>query len=212
MAAAPRRRFVAARALLRRLLAAYLGADPGGIELAYGRRGKPRLAGQHAHVGLCFNISHSGDWVLVAVGKSPLGIDLERLRPVRDSAALAARFFAPGEHHTLRALPDRQKQWAFFACWTRKEAYIKALGEGLTRSLKSFEVVFAPAMAPVIMARGGTRKPGWVLHHLEPERGLLGALAVRGPDCSLRCFRLEPPIPIALGLRTRAVTALEPPA
>ena len=210
MASAPQHRFVAARALLRRLLAAYLGTDPGGIEFAYGRKGKPHLAGQHADTRLRFNVSHSGDWALVAIGMSPLGIDLERLRPVRDIEALAARFFAPRERLTLHTLPASEKQGGFFACWTRKEAYVKALGEGLVRSLKNFEVVFAPGLEPAILARGGSRKPGWALHHLEPERGLLGALAVRGRACGVRCFRLEPPSRIALGARCRPATPTEP--
>jgi 4'-phosphopantetheinyl transferase len=112
-----------------------------------------------------------------------VGVDLERVRPLADAAAIAERFFAPRETAALLALPEAERERAFFACWTRKEAFIKATGEGLSRPLDEFEVAFRPG-EPARVTRVGD-DPGeaalWSLLGFEPAPGFLGALAARGP-------------------------------
>ncbi len=190
MATVPGRRFAAARIALRRLLAGYLGTAPGSIHIAYGPHGRPHLETAGATSILHFNLSHSGDRALFAFGSAPLGVDLERIRAVPLAERLAERFFAPGERRTLGRTAPHEQQPAFFACWTRKEAYLKAAGGALAPSFKLFEVAFVPGQRPAILASDGSPRSEWSLKHLEPEPGWVGALAIRRPACVLRCWRL----------------------
>ncbi len=134
-------RFTVAHGRLRLLLASVLGMAPGEIEFAAGRHGKPYLAGVAAGSDLCFNLSHSGDVGLVgwAQGRD-IGVDVEVWRPMRDEAALVRRYFSPAEIAAYEALPAAGRTEGFFNCWTRKEAYIKAVGRGLGLPLDSFDV------------------------------------------------------------------------
>ena len=191
MAATPRRRFVAARSLLRSLLAAYLSAEADSIEISYEARGKPRLGGRHADHDLHFNVSHSQSRALLAFGRSPLGVDLEAIRPVRDMEELANRFLSERESRTLNLLPAPVRRRAFFACWTRKEAYVKAIGTGLGLQLRSFSVTLAPGLEPALIKENDEPDPNWTLRHLEPEAGVVGALAIQQRKCSLRCWRID---------------------
>jgi 4'-phosphopantetheinyl transferase len=124
-----------------------------------------------------------------------VGVDLEELKPVADFAGIAERFFSPAENRALLALPAESRDAAFFTCWTRKEAYIKAVGEGLSIPLDSFDVTLAPGDPPRLLATraepGGEMR--WSLHELHPGPGFVGALAVEAPAPEVRCFHLEPP-------------------
>lgn len=141
-------RFVVAHARLRLLLAQRLGMDPARIELTTGEHGKPRLAGSAARSGLHFNLSHSDAWGLVGWAQDrELGVDVERWRPMRDERALVHRFFSPHEIAAYEALAPAQRTAGFFNCWTRKEAYIKAVGRGLGLPLDSFDVSLDAAPA-----------------------------------------------------------------
>ena len=183
-----RKRFVAGRGLLRVLLAGHLGTDPSALAFCYGPHGKPALEGPPHR--LSFNLSHSAHMVVCAVSRSgELGIDVERLRPAVKYEAIARRFFSPHETAALLALPPASRPRAFFACWTRKEAYIKAKGGGLTIPLSSFDVSLAPG-EPVALLRAAdpdeTRR--WVLHELDPSPGFVAALAVDRRVKELRRF------------------------
>jgi 4'-phosphopantetheinyl transferase len=135
-------RFVAARGNLRRILSRYRGCNASDITFEYSSHGKPALP----HDPLSFNLSHSGDWALCAVTLARrVGVDIELLRPDLASETIAERFFAPGEVAALRALPLGEQTAAFFRCWTRKEAFVKARGEGLSLPLDRFEVTLGPA-------------------------------------------------------------------
>ena len=191
MATAVRRRFVRARALLRGLLASYLSADPASIEFGYGPKGKPRLAGSAARSGLHFSLSHCGGQGLLAFGRAPLGADIETVRPLRDMAALAARFFAPAERLALGGLPADERQRAFFACWTRKEAYAKAVGTGIGMPLGSFAVTVAPGAPPALLGADGSPDPDWSLHDVSPRADVAAALAIECPGALPRCWRLD---------------------
>ena len=193
MSEGPRRRFVAARTRLRKLLAAYLSAEPASIELSYGAQGKPRLAGAYEASGLCFNLSHSSGHALFGFARSPLGVDLETMRPLANIDRLARRVLSDLECRELGRLPAAARERAFLACWTRKEAYAKAVGQGIVRMFRNFSVTLAPGSKPALLLEDGSRNPCWTLLDLEPWKGMIGALAVRQPVCRPTLRLLEPP-------------------
>ena len=141
-----RLRYTIARGMLRRILAAYLGRPPAELKFGYGERGKPFLQLTESGSGargrsLEFNLSHSGELALFAVASGrAIGVDVEQERALEDWAAIAERFFAAGEQAAIARLPQKERQRAFFDCWARKEAYIKAVGDGLAIPLDGFEV------------------------------------------------------------------------
>ena len=186
-----RRRFVVSRGALRMLLGAYLDLAPADVVFAYGRKGKPHLTG--AAAGLRFNLSHSGERALIALGRIPLGVDIERLRPLRDPDAIARRFFSETERAALAAQPAERKLEAFFACWTGKEAYVKAVGDGLTIPLRSFDVTFADGRPPAIETHlaGGGERERWFLRCLEPAPGYVGALAAQDFEGTVAAWDLQ---------------------
>ena len=142
--------YVTARNWLRRVLGTYLGREPASLRFAYGEAGKPELAGERAG-DLRFNLSHSGDRALLAVTRGrEVGIDVELVRTVETD--LADTFFAAGELQALSLLRGAEWQAAFFRCWTRKEAYLKALGAGMSLRLDGFEVSLAPG-SPASLVR-----------------------------------------------------------
>jgi 4'-phosphopantetheinyl transferase len=202
-----RRRFAVGRGRLRELLGGYLGVAPAVLAFGYGEKGKPVLAGPPAAVGggLAFNLSNSHELALVAVaaggeprggagadpggGAAPgarpaieLGVDVEHLRPMPDALAIAERYFSPAERRVLAAVPAAQRDEAFFNCWTRKEAYLKAIGDGLSVPLDRFDVTLAPGQPARFLALDGDpgRAARWSLFHLRPAPGYVGALAVPG--------------------------------
>src|SRR5271163_517516 len=129
--------FIHCRSALRFLLARYLGVSPAGIRFEYLSGGKPQLIAEQNPRRLQFNLSHSNNMALIAVGSElRLGVDIEKIRDNVDTAALAERFFSPRERAGLRALPGHLRVPAFFACWTRKEAFLKATGTGLSFPLE----------------------------------------------------------------------------
>lgn len=176
-----RRRFIAARAALRSILGERLGESPERLKFAYGPYGKPELADAWRPSGIQFNLAHSGDWALVAVaiGKR-IGIDVEQLRPLVEGKDIAQRHFSPRETAQLWSLPLELQEEAFFRCWTRKEAYLKALGCGLSMALDAFDVSLLPDQpAALLAARDDPRAPThWRMAELRPAAGYLGAVVV----------------------------------
>lgn len=185
-----RRRFIFARRTLRRLLAAYVGIAPAAVRFRYASHGKPALV-SGPDLGIDFNVSHSGDAVVIAVSSAgPVGVDIEEIRPMPDRDDLAMRTFAPGEFRRLCAIGDSQRTEAFFACWTRKEAFVKALGEGLTHPLDRFEVAVDPTEpARLLHIDGDERRAGrWTISSLPPIEGFASALAFEA-KAAVSCFR-----------------------
>jgi 4'-phosphopantetheinyl transferase len=171
-----RRRFIVARARLRKLLAERLTAAPEAIELVCGKHGKPALA----QGDLRFNVSHSGDVAAYAFARGcEIGIDIEEIRAVPEADAIAARTFSRGEHDAYAALPPHERVLGFLNCWTRKEAFVKALGKGLSISLDSFDVTLAPGEPAKILRVGTTpgKEAGWRLHSFLPAPGFVAAVA-----------------------------------
>ena len=190
-----RTHFVVARGLLRVILARYLDLEPAALRFVYGAYGKPALAHDTGGVALRFNLSHSGGYVLYAVThQRELGIDIERMRPgFAREGGIAERFFSPHEVAALRALPLSLQATAFFACWSRKEAYIKARGLGLAIPLESFDVSLTPGEPAALLhtADGPQETSRWAMQELAPVPGYAAALAVAGHDWRLRCWRWE---------------------
>ena len=188
-----RHRFTAGRGILRNILSRYSGIQPALLEFDYSRRGKPALRSDCAGGALNFNLSHSGGLALYAVTRHrQIGIDLEILRPMPDAEKIAERFFSANESAALRNLPAAEKQEAFFLCWTRKEAYLKAVGQGLT-GLDDVEVSLTPGEPAKILSISGDilQASRWSLQHLTPTPGCVGALAVEGHGFSLSCWQWE---------------------
>jgi len=184
-----RQHFVAARGVLRNVLARYLNQAPGQFEFCYGPSGKPALTGDWGGERIRFNLSHSGNLALYAMAcNREVGIDLENIRPGIAWAELANRFFSPGEVLSLAALPQQLQIEAFFNCWTRKEAYIKALGQGLQVPLDSFEVSLDPR-EPAALLRGTDGR--WSIRALQPASDYAAAVAADGHDWSLRLWHWQ---------------------
>jgi 4'-phosphopantetheinyl transferase len=185
-----REHFIVARGLLRLILSCYLYVAPDQLRFCYGSHGKPALAITSGQDRLCFNLAHAHGLALYAVARGrEVGIDLERLRLIPDAEQIAARFFSPRENAVFRALPSSKRQEAFFNCWTRKEAYIKAVGDGLARPLDRFEVSLRPGEpARLLSVEGDAQEASrWVLQDLTPAPGYVAAIAVEGHGWRLRC-------------------------
>jgi 4'-phosphopantetheinyl transferase len=188
-----RRRFIVGRGFQRIVLGDYLGIDAGAIQLSYGPKGKPYLAGPWRG-RLHFNLSNSSEMALLGVNvEREIGVDVEKLREVHEMEALAERFFSRREAPVLLALPEERKVEGFFNCWTRKEAYLKAVGTGLSAPLDRFDVTLAPGEAPRMLAleESAEKAASWSLCHLEPAEGYLGAFAIEVPEIERSGWRIE---------------------
>jgi 4'-phosphopantetheinyl transferase len=183
--------FVRGRAWLRGVLGNYLGVPPQDVRFVIGEHGKPALAAPHAW--LQFNLSHTGSLALLALTRvGAVGIDVEAIRAMSDMAAIARRQFAPSERLRWSQLPPDQQPSAFYACWTRKEAFVKALGAGLSLPLDGFEVAFEPARPAALLSIDGSpqRAAGWSMWAFEPLPGFCAAVVARGSGLELR--RIDP--------------------
>jgi 4'-phosphopantetheinyl transferase len=189
-----KRRFILARGHLRRILSSYLNIAPNEIRFDYGVHGKPRLSAFHAgSPPLHFNLAHSGEIALYAVtGLGEVGVDVERIRPDMASIKIAERYFSVGEVEALKSLSSNQQTDAFFNCWTRKEAFLKATGQGLTLPLDQFEVSLTPGEHAQLLRTGwdSGEAAHWTLCDLKVGEGYRAALALRGHDYQLQCWDL----------------------
>ncbi len=183
-----RRSFIVARGVLRSILAGYKNCKPGDIQFEYAKTGKPLLSKQAGPVEFCFNLSHSGDLVVIAVtlGRQ-IGIDIEHIRPIREMKEIAERTFSQAENQQLETVPEEQKLKAFFNCWTRKEAFIKAIGDGISFPLDQFVVSLTPdEPAKLVSVYGSAQKAaGWSMYDVQPAKEYVAALVVEGDNCSL---------------------------
>ena len=176
-----RGRYIVGRGLLRLTLGRYLTEDPRNLRFAYGRFQKPALVPGRSALSreLQFNISHAGDLVLFAITRGrDIGVDVEKIRALQDLDLIARRFFSAEENAALYKLPATHRPDAFFRCWTRKEAFIKASGEGLSRPLDSFDVTIqGPAELLRVDNDDASR---WALYDVHPAPEYIGAVAVTG--------------------------------
>jgi 4'-phosphopantetheinyl transferase len=168
--------FTLARGALRVILGGYLGVPPGAIPFRYGAKGKPALDLPRL---LDFNMSHSGALAVYAFTLGcELGVDVERLHRIEEMQQIARRFFCPEEAEDLASVPEAERERAFLHCWTRKEAYIKAIGDGLSAPLDDFRVSLQPGRAQFLhIGHRPEAAREWMLHDLELAPGYVGALA-----------------------------------
>lgn len=178
-----RARFVVSRGRLRMLLARLSGEDPLDLRLAADPDGKPRLGGECGPGRIRFSVAHSGAlWACAVALHREVGLDLEEEREDREVDRLAERYFAPAEAAAIRGLPEGGRRTAFLRCWTRKEAYLKARGFGITVPLDSFEVEVRPgAPARLLATRPDPADADrWTLHELDMGPGFAASLCVEG--------------------------------
>ena len=198
-----RNRYIAGRGVLRTILGQYLSVDPADLRFVYAENGKPTLAEEIAGAGIHFNLAHTGELALLAVTRiGRIGVDVESVRSVKNVDELVARFFSSRENALFQKVPEENKPAAFFNLWTRKEALLKATGEGITRSLSLVEVSFLPGEpARLVAISGDTMKAAqWSLRELSPATGYAAAVAIQlgtsniqlGKDSdslNVRCWR-----------------------
>ena len=173
-----RQNFVVGRGFLRSLLGRYLETQPEDIRFSYGAQGKPSLGDEHHAGSLRFNASHSGEMALYAfVRDCEVGVDVELVKGDFAAQEIAERFFSASEITALSALPATERPAGFFRCWTRKEAYIKAIGSGLSHPLDQFDVT--------------VEIPGWSIVDLDVGSGYAAALALKATAHTLQLFQLQ---------------------
>jgi 4'-phosphopantetheinyl transferase len=209
---ADRQRFLVARGLLRTILSRYLRVEPGQLRFAHDERGKPHLISPSASRALAFNLSHAHGLLLIAVTHNRrVGIDVEYTRPpLPDVEHIAERFFSVEEKEVLRALSPTARNEAFFRCWTCKEAYLKARGEGLSMPLDRFQVAVIPGQPARLLRVEGDLKEAsrWSLRELVPAPGYVATLAVEGGGWRLSCWRY----PCSLQGETQVLAEMGPSA
>ena len=188
-----RNHFIAARVLLRTLLAAYLGINAKELQFTYAEKGKPYLE-ESARRGINFNLAHSHGRALYAFSHGrEVGVDLEFMRETLADEKIAERFFSPREIETLRTVPAELRKEAFFNCWTRKEAYIKARGEGLSMPLDEFDVSLTPGEPAALLRnhKAPAEAARWTMRSIPMPAGYVAALVVEGHDWRLKTFSLD---------------------
>lgn len=176
-------RYVTGLAVLRSILGSYLRTDAKRIEFGREKKSKPVLAGTFARGGIQFNMSRSKGLALYAFARNrPLGVDVEKIEPVPEMDRIVSLFFAPREIQDYTGLPLAARPEAFYRCWARKEAFMKAMGEGLFRPLSSFSVPLLPDEQSTVKNASGnqTIAPCVLLRDLPVERGYAAAIAVEG--------------------------------
>jgi 4'-phosphopantetheinyl transferase len=188
-------RFIAARGILRSLLGGYLDADPRSLRFTYNAYGKPALApSSHERPALLFNLAHSQSLALFAFALDrEIGIDVEYMKSDIDCEQVARHSFSTNEQAVLLALPPEERIQSFYRCWTRKEAYIKARGLGVSLPLDSFDVSLKPGEPAAVLAsredQGETAR--WTLCDIAPGEGYAGALATEGKGWHTHYFQMQ---------------------
>jgi 4'-phosphopantetheinyl transferase len=187
-----RERFIVARGILRAVLGRYSNRAPESLSFSYSTHGKPALASETGIDAIRFNLSHSHGTALYAFTRGrEVGVDLEFIRCDLEAEQIAERYFSHSEIETLRALPPSLRKYAFFLCWTRKEAYIKARGEGLSLALDQFDVSLTPGEPAALLSTRSDSDEAllWSLRNLNPGPGYAAALATEGRDWTLSCWQ-----------------------
>jgi 4'-phosphopantetheinyl transferase len=183
--------FIRAHAQTRRILASYLSANPAELRFQHNRYGRPFVAWPSGPPPLWFSLSHSSGLAMLAVAaEEHIGVDVEHVREVGNPHDIALRFFSPRERLMLEFAHNGDLAQSFFNCWTRKEAFAKALGLGLSIGLARFDVSLLPSDPPALLGCGwDPHEPSrWSFVHFEPRAGFVGALAARVPALSVHYF------------------------
>jgi len=184
-------RFIVSRGVLRKVLASYLQIQPNEIDFSYNSHGKPSLVVADAEP-LRFNLSHSQELALIAVTQNcNVGVDLEYIRSDFPCQEIAGRFFSPTEVAVLRSLPPHLQITAFFNCWTRKEAFIKATGKGLSLPLDKFDVSLTPGEPAKLLYTSWDESEAqrWTLQEIIPDAGYVGAIALPRKNWCIKQYK-----------------------
>ena len=187
-----RSQFIVSRGALRAILSRYLHINPSHLRFEYNPYGKPSLIASQNGDTLRFNLSHSRGITLIAITKNrDIGIDIEGINPKFPCLEIAEKFFTPLESYVLRSLSEHLQPTAFFTCWTRKEAYIKAVGKGLSIPLDQFDVTLAPGEPAALLniEQNPEEASRWSLIELIPSSDMVGAVAVAGHCWKLHCWQ-----------------------
>lgn len=197
-----RQRSIIGRAYLRVLLGQVLDMPADELQFEYDEFGKPALIPSQRRA-LEFNVSHSGEMILTAItmGRA-VGVDVEKIRTDLDPNSIATQFFSAREREILASLPRPARYRAFFACWTRKEAYLKAKGVGLSLPLNQFDVSFLPDEEPRLLATrpDPAEAQNWALWALDLSSDYAAALAVSGSGRKLKCWKWDQGVLPARGI------------
>jgi 4'-phosphopantetheinyl transferase len=189
-----RDRYIVGRGALRAIAGHYLNCSPRRLMFSYTEYGKPFLPNDINAIDVRFNLAHSKDVAVMAFTRGrEVGIDLEFIQPMPDATRIAEHFFSAGENRALAALPVEERQEAFFRCWTRKEAYVKALGEGLSHPLDQFQVSLAPQVpARLVDVEGSLAELArWSMTGFDPAPGYIAAMVVEGPKAQLEHWQFD---------------------
>jgi 4'-phosphopantetheinyl transferase len=187
-----RKRFIARRGILRTILGCYLGVEPSQLQFCYVKNGKPALADSFGKEPILFNMSNSEDLAIYGFTRDQeIGVDVEHIRDIPEMDQIAERFFSVGENAVFRSLPRSKKRQAFFSFWTHKEAFIKAIGEGLFYPLNRFEVSFSPDEPIRLLSIDGdsAKASQWFMLSLKPAAGFTAALAIKGHSWRLQLWQ-----------------------
>jgi 4'-phosphopantetheinyl transferase len=181
--------YIVRRGILRILLGCYLGLEPGLVRFNYSNNDKPALAEKYYHTEMHFNLSHSERMAVYAfTSDREIGIDIEQIRDIPDMEQIFERFFSPREKEVFHILSESKRKEAFFNCWTRKEAFIKATGDGLSRPLDGFDVSLVPGEPARLLGIEGNSEEvsRWYMQDLKGAFGFAAALAVKGPSGNIQ--------------------------
>jgi 4'-phosphopantetheinyl transferase len=189
-----RRYFIVRRGILRTILGYYLNVEPGRLQFQYGKNGKPALADTFGNGTISFNISRSERLALFVFTRDrEIGVDIEYMRDISEMEQIVERFFSVKENEVFRSLPKSQKREAFLNGWTCKEAFIKALGGGLSQSLDEFDVSLVPGEPARLLRISGDPKEAsrWSLRTLRPAPNYVGTFAVKSHMFETKRWRWE---------------------
>jgi 4'-phosphopantetheinyl transferase len=188
-----RNQYIAAHGLLRKLLADYTSIESDRITIEYGRNGKPFLSEKFSKEKIRFNLSHSNGCALFAFAcEREIGVDIEHIREFADMDKVAEQVFSIKEIAVLRSFPESEKNEVFFKFWTRKEAYLKATGEGFSSALDTIDISSYPPNTSVFVYTGKNSKDKshWTVQDLRPISGFAAAFAVEGDSAMHHCWRI----------------------
>jgi 4'-phosphopantetheinyl transferase len=187
-----RKRFVVRHGILRMILGYYLGVEASELQFCYGRNGKPRLADTFGNGAILFSMSSSEGLALYGFTRNrEIGVDVECVRDIPEMDQIIELIFSARETQVYRALPKHLKREAFFACWTRKEAFVKATGDGLSKPLDKFELTVNPGEPATLLEIDGDSRSAcrWSIHDSKPASGFAAAIVAEGRNWGLNCWK-----------------------
>jgi len=188
-----RKKFILTRGTLRNLLGSYLGKDPQQVRFNYTSFGKPFLAIDSENDNIRFNLSHSGEVVLYAITRNQkIGIDIEQVRDHTDVMAIAKRFFSPGEIGELEKANKKNRTELFFRYWVRKEAFVKAMGKGVSFPMERLDVSSLNEISPIIKVTEENNETACLnIQELLPGDGYVAAIATEANDPEISCWQFS---------------------